>query len=194
MPVFERSLDIALSIEAVETPLPEVAVIPLTAPELTVVKRGLDRHIGVLFKGIARRSDDEHGIRELFNFLSNDVDRFRHHSQDVADVLDPDAPEPFDTKAMAAIAIASLKKGAQYQSEGAWPKKKKTAEELGSKIIADLMDINSLDFFEQRKQYHRQAMSNLEYWINELKKVRTNPYVERLREAIDESDHYLFEV
>ncbi len=191
---FERSLDIALSMEPVEANLPEISAIPLARAELLVVKRGLTKHIDILHRGVARRASEDRALVQVFNFLSDDVDRFRKRSHDVARVLDPDAPEVDDSKVVAAMAIASLKRGMQYKQDGEWPKKKKAAEELASKFIVELVDINSLDFFELRKQNHRLAESNIQYWINELKKFRISPYMDRLREAIEESDHYPIEV
>jgi len=190
---FEPSLDIALSTEPFDAGDIEIPVVPLTSTESLVATRGLAKHLDILYKGVAKKASKDRALLQVFNFLSKDMDAFRRRSMDIALVLNPDGPELDPSRVSAAMALAALIRGKRSHQTGVWLKGK-AANRQASAMVTELLDVNRLDFFEMAKQGHREAQKNNDYWEIELQKLRSNPYIERLREAIDESDHYLFEV
>ena len=190
---FERALDIALSVEPPAANRQEVEVTPLTSTESLVASRGLTTHIDILYKGVVKKSDANRALLQVFYFLSTDVEQFLKRSHNIARVLDPDGPEVDNSRAVAALVMAALMRGKRSHQTGVWLKGN-AADKESEAMVRDLIDINRLDFFDLRKQGFRQAKNNLYYWRYCLEDVRYDPYIARLRQAIEESDHFLHEV
>jgi len=189
----ESAIDIALSTEQPQANRVEISVIPLTSTESLVATRGLAKHIDKLYKAVARNANEDRALLQVFNFLSTDVQNFRRRSFDIARLLNPDGPDLDPSRAGAALAMASLIRGELCHKAHNWPKPKDTEQQTNA-IVADLLDINGLDFFDLRKRHFDQARHNLIYWQYQLEDLRPNPYMVRLREAIEESDHGVDEV
>lgn len=188
MEKFKSSIDIILSTETPEQQEP-VTVVPITATESLVASRGLAKHIDVLYKGVVKKSNPDRALLQVFNFISDDVTKFRKQSRDIAVILNPDGPEIDMSRASAGLALSALIRGQRSHTTGVWLKGK-AAERQATDIFKELNDINSLDFFELRKQGYAQSINNGIYWLQQLKTLRGNDYIERIRRAIDESDHY----
>ncbi|MBX4191034.1 hypothetical protein KW794_03015 [Candidatus Saccharibacteria bacterium] len=187
----ERSIDIVLSEHPPEEDFREPIVVPLTSDEALITSRGLARHIDILYKSVAKVTRDyDKALLSVYNFLEDDVDRYRQRVHNLSSALSPEKVQQFGSKAFAAAAISYLLTGEQSRKAGVWRQRSDRQKQL-IEVFHQLMASDELTFFELQDWAGKQSSRNAVYWRRQLEGIRQNPYIVDIRQAVEESDHFV---
>ena len=190
---FEPSIDVALSTEPAEELVRTQVVVPITSTESLVASRGLAVHLDILYRSVAKNSDENRALMAIYDFLTEDIDKFRRQAYRLADALEPSSDSLVPPRtAGAALAVAILLSGQRSHRTGVWLKGNAKAKQLVEQFH-EVLGTDTFTFYERAQWARTQTVRNTVYWRQELEKIRDNRYINLLRQAIDESDHQLEE-
>lgn len=188
----EHSIDIVLSDRPVEDNPQDGVIVPLIAQESLVVSRGLSQHLDIIYKGVLKHSDHHKALLVVYDFISDDVDKFRHQSYNLSAAL-AEKEQLSESRAYASAAIAYLLNGSRSHKTGVWLRGEAREKRL-TETFHRTMASDNLTFFELSDWGRKQAIRNTIYWRQQLEKIRNGKYAAQLKQAIDESDHSRIEV
>jgi hypothetical protein len=142
---------------------------------------------------VLKNSNPNRALFAVYDFLSEDVDKFRRQSYNLSIALDAERGQLSEFRAAAAAAITYLLNGSRSHKTGVWLRdgaKERRLIETFHRVMAS----DNLTFFELSEWGRKQAVGNTIYWRQQLEKIRGSKYATQLKQAIDESDHSLIEV
>lgn len=188
---FERSIDIVLNPSpALEFPSGVVSVVPIKSTESLVATRGLGTHLRIIHdKALTNGASPSRALEVVHEFISEDVEDFRLRADSIRRALEPEV-ELHGSRAYTAAAVSYLLRGSRAHKTG-WLKGRKAKEQQLIDAFKDIMGADQPTFDEYSRWAYTQSIKNGIYWRRQLEAVRQTPIISRLKEAIDESDHYL---
>jgi hypothetical protein len=193
MESYRRAIDIALDTKKPEPSSGNLVVVPVVSLESKVADRGLALHIEKLYDAVYNNSNQERALEEVFDFLSSDAEGLLRRSRNLQNALNPER-QSYHSRAYTAAGIAYLLRGQRSHRKGEWAKKGEPAEEEIMDIFSEVSSADDFTFHEFAEWGYKQSVRNEIYWKRQFEGLRSTYHVGLLREAIDESDHYILEV
>lgn len=187
---FEHSLDIFLSERPYEPDPRIIKPTPVTSQESTVVTRGLASHLEVIYSAVKRNADSDRALEEVFNALSNDIDRFRLQALSLSQAFEFENSGLEHSRAYTAGALAYLLRGHRAHRTGVWLRGQPAEDQLIG-AYHDVMRTEQPVFEEMTTWGHQQSRANSLYWKKQLEQNRQHVFADKLRKAIDASDHHV---
>lgn len=161
-------------------------IIPLSSGEAYIAKKGLPDRFRYYFE---KEPDEEAGLMAVYNFLSSKIDRYRSEAWNIAKTLSIENEFPQEYRALAVTSIMV----AQNAKRKGWPGKRELPK-VQNLMFQKARALEPERFEIARRQASAIAIENDRYWVDELTKNRSDRIAEKLKRAIEDSDHQLAEV
>ncbi|MEX1995279.1 MAG: hypothetical protein WD887_00680 [Candidatus Saccharimonadales bacterium] len=159
-------------------------IIAYNGSEDEVAMRGLWNHLNIVCSGVKKRTTNpEVPPRVVYNFLSNDLDKFRIEAHNSVAVL----AKSHQSRAYFAPIIAHTLFGFESRQSGTWLMREQKEERL-VELFREVMGMEDEPAEEYMDWARRNNIFRGRYYFGELEKIRSHPVILDLLQAIEESD------